>query len=273
MKRLVLWVLFLFFGLPVMAQSQTLTFGIVPQQSAITLAQNWGPILQHLSEQSGYNIVFRTAKDIPEFEQRLLSGEYDIAYMNPYHYTVFHQKPGYQAVAKQKDTQLHGIIVVPQQSTIRDLNELNGQTVVFPSPAAFAASVVPRAALQSMGIDIKPQYVSSHDSVYLNVARGFFPAGGGIERTLNNTDPAVREQLKILWRTPGYTPHAFAVHPSLPIKTKEAIVAQLLALEASEQGRALLKRIGFKGIESAQDTDWDNVRALNITLLDHLLKR
>ncbi|SIO35612.1 phosphate/phosphite/phosphonate ABC transporter substrate-binding protein [Salinivibrio sp. ES.052] len=253
------------------AQARDITFGIVPQQSAITLANNWGPILEYVSQQSGHNIVFRTAKDIPEFEGRVLTGEYDIAYMNPYHYTVFHQKPGYKAFVKQKDKRIHGILVVKKATSISSLEALDGKRLAFPSPAAFAASVVPRAALKNQGISITPQYVSSHDSVYLNVAREFFIAGGGIERTFNNTDAEVSEQLRVLWKTPGYTPHAFAFHPDLDAKTAAAIKAAFISLNDSEKGRALLDNISFKGIESAQDEDWDDVRALNITLLQHLL--
>ncbi|MPS30921.1 MULTISPECIES: phosphate/phosphite/phosphonate ABC transporter substrate-binding protein [unclassified Salinivibrio] len=252
-------------------QARDITFGIVPQQSAITLANNWGPILEYVSQQSGYNLVFRTAKDIPEFEGRVLTGEYDVAYMNPYHYTVFHQKPGYQAFAKQKDKRIHGILVVKKDTSITSLEELDGKRLAFPSPAAFAASVVPRAALKNQGINITPQYVSSHDSVYLNVARDFFIAGGGIERTFNNTDPEVSKQLRVLWKTPGYTPHAFAFHPDLDPQVADAIKAAFLSLNNSEKGQTLLGNISFKGIEPAQNEDWDDVRALNITLLQHLL--
>ncbi|MDN3609942.1 phosphate/phosphite/phosphonate ABC transporter substrate-binding protein [Vibrio ostreicida] len=262
----------LFISAQVHAQDNEITFGIVPQQSAVTLAKNWGPILKHLSDQTGYNIVFRTAKNIPEFEQRVLNGEYDIAYMNPYHYTVFHQKPGYQAFAKQKDKKIRGIVVAKKDGDITELKQLDGQTVVFPSPAAFAASVVPRSSLKAMGINITPQYVSSHDSVYLNVSKDLFPAGGGIERTLNNTNAAVRDDIKVLWRTPGYTPHAFATHPDMPQEVSDKVANALVSLNNSPQGKDLLVRIKFKGIEPAQNSDWDDVRKLNITLLDKLLQ-
>ena len=49
---------------------QTLTFGIVPQQSAAKLARNWTPLLEHLSAQTGHQLQFKTAPDISEFEHR-----------------------------------------------------------------------------------------------------------------------------------------------------------------------------------------------------------
>ena len=67
------------------------------------------------------DIRFTTAPDIPEFERRLLAGRYDLAYMNPYHYTVFSLKPGYIVVAKEKDKLIQGIVVVRKMPRIKKL--------------------------------------------------------------------------------------------------------------------------------------------------------
>lgn len=269
MKRLTLLLLVL---ISPSLWAQSYSFGLVPQQNAAKLAELWNPIFDYLSEQTGDEYRFATAPDIPTFEQRLLAGEYDVAYMNPYHLTVFAQKPGYVAIAKQAQKKLKGIIVVPKDSSIADISELDGQEVAFPSPAAFAASVIPRAYLQSQGISINPVYVSSHDSVYLTVNQGLFVAGGGVQRTFANIDPSVSENLKVLWTTQGYTPHAFAVHPEFDEQAKLRLQQALVDMANNEQGKALLAAIKFAGIEAGEDKDWDDVRSLGITLLDHLLE-
>lgn len=270
MKTLVLSLALLM--LAPMSQAHTLKFGIVPQQSAKKLARLWTPIMQYLSAKTGHQIIFSTAQNIPTFEQRLLAGEYDIAYMNPYHFTLFNQKPGYRAIAKQKDKVIKGIVVVAKDSPLSSLQQLAGQTLAFPSPAAFAASVLPRAKMQQDNITFTPQYVSSHDSVYLAVSRGIFPAGGGVKRTFNNTDPTVREKLRVLWETPGYTSHALAVHPKMPAKVKQSLQQALIGMTTDPEGMALLKAINFKGIEAADDSRWSDVKALDIQLLQHLLQ-
>lgn len=251
--------------------AESLSFGIVPQQSAQKLAHLWTPITDYLSVKTGYKIHFTTAKDIPTFEQRLHAGLYDIAYMNPYHFTVFHQKPGYRAIVRQKDKRIKGIMVVRKDSLIQSLGGLNGAKMAFPSPAAFAASVIPRSRLKQDGIEFSPSYVSSHDSVYLGVARGFFQAGGGVLRTFNNTSPAIREQLRVLWTSEGYTPHAIAVAPSINTIQQQRIREAFLGMADDPQGAELLKSIRFNAFTPAKNKDWDDVRSLNITLLDHLL--
>ena len=247
-------------------ESLTLSIGIVPQQNATKLARLWTPICKYLSKQTGYRFVFKTAKDIPTFEKRLAAGEYDIAYMNPYHYTVFSIDPGYRAIAKETNKRIQGIIVVKKDSPYQSIAELSGKTLAFPAPAAFAASVLPRAYLKTNQIEISPRYVRSHDSVYLTVSKGLYPAGGGIQRTFNNMPESIRQQLRILWKTPGYTPHAFAVHPRLPAAVVRDTASALIAMSTNEEGGKLLKNLNFNPIGSAKDEDWDDVRELGIAI-------
>jgi len=245
------------------------SFGVVPQQSATKITRLWTPIIDYLSSKSGYKLEISTANNIPEFERRLAAGLYDFAYMNPYHFTVFHDNPGYQAIARQKNKSIRGIIVVRKDSPIKTLEDLMGETLAFPSPAAFAASILTRGNLMEVGIDFNPVYVSSHDSVYLAVSRGFYPAGGGVVRTLNNADERIREQLRVLWKSVPYTSHAIAalVHTSSTVV--DAVLTAMLEMRKDPQGQQLLNTISFyQGFEPAQNGDWDDVRSLSINGLN-----
>lgn len=246
------------------ADKDEFSFGIVPQQSAAKLARLWGPLLHQIGQQTGFELKFKTAPDIPTFEKRLAAGEYDFAYMNPYHYTVFHDKPGYRALAKARDKRIKGIMVVHRESSITEIDQLSDSTLAFPAPAAFAASILTRGNLQASGIDFEARYVSSHDSVYRTVAKGLYPAGGGVVRTLNNVSPEIRQQLRILWTSDGYTPHAIATHPRITQNKASALQAALVNLEQTESGQGLLKNIKIKGFEAANNEDWDDVRSLNL---------
>lgn len=250
----------------------TLTFGIVPQQSASRLADLWTPMLVYLSQKTGYTLHFKTAKDIPMFEQRLASGDYDLAYMNPYHYTVFSRRPGYRVFAAEKDRTLMGIIVVRADSKYQNIAELDGQTVAFPSPAAFAASILTRIQLKNMGIRVAPKYVASHESVYQATTMGLYPAGGGAVSTFDNLDPEVKEKLRIIWKTKEYSPHAIAAHARVSSHIVKRIQQAMLKMSQDPQGKAILSAINFHGIRTATDGEYDTIRALNIGLLDKLIE-
>ena len=257
----------LFFGLCSLgSHSEELSFGVVPQQAATALATSWIPLLSEISKRSGVNIVFRTAPDIPTFEERLKKGEYDLAYMNPYHYVVFHQAPGYGAFAQEKGRQLVGIVVVRKDSTASSLKDLAGQKVAFPAPAAFAASILPRGEFSRHQIDINAYYVASLDSVYRGVVQGAFAGGGGIQRTLESMAPDIAGSLRVIATTPKYTPHAFAAHPRVTPETLNKIRAAMLSMEGDEEGRRLLAPLSFKGIVAGEDKNWDQIRELKLDL-------
>ncbi|WP_341663403.1 phosphate/phosphite/phosphonate ABC transporter substrate-binding protein [Vibrio sp.] len=248
--------------------SETLTFGVVPQQSASRLAQQWAPIMSYLSTELGQEVIFATAPDIPAFEEKLERGEFDIAYMNPYHYTVYSQKPGYRAAAKTKDKVIKGIIVVRKDSNVTELAQLQNEQLAFPSPAAFAATILTQSYLKDANISFTPAYVSSHDSVYLSVAKGFFPAGGGILRTFKSLPQSTQDQLTPIWTTDGFTPHAIAVHPRITDKTELRLKTALEQVHASSLIKHQLNQLRIKGFVSAQNSDWDDIRSLNIKVLD-----
>lgn len=246
--------------------NKTLSFAVVPQQSASKLAKIWTPIIEQLAINSGVKIKFTTAPDIPTFEKRLSEGAYDIAYMNPYHYIVFNQSNGYQAISKARDKQIKGIIVVAKNSPINDLTDLQQTTIAFPAPNAFAATRLTQSALIDNNVNFTPKYVSSHDSVYLTVAKGIYPAGGGVLRTYKNVDPSIGSKLRILTTTDGYTPHAIAVHPRVNNEDRTNIQRVLTAMDKNDLGRTLLDSIKVKGFEQAIDSDWNDIRQLEISV-------
>jgi phosphonate transport system substrate-binding protein len=255
----------------IQAEQSTYSFGIVPQQSATKMVRLWGPVLAKISKKSGVKLKFRTAKNIPTFETEVLAGSYDFSYMNPYHYVIFNQHPKYQAISRAKDKKIQGIVVVRKDSPIESLDELHEQPVAFPAAASFAATLLPYAHMCVQGIFYQPTYVKSHDSVYRAVAKGVFVAGGGVQRTLNSLEPEIREQLKVFWKSEKFTPHAIAYHPRVPSEIHEKVQGAMIELSDDQEFLDLLSKLRMKGFVEAHDSDWDDVRKLNITILNGLI--
>nr|WP_224726951.1 phosphate/phosphite/phosphonate ABC transporter substrate-binding protein [Vibrio campbellii] len=247
-----------------MAKPQ-LIFGVVPQQSAAKLAEQWQPLLDRWGELAGVELKFATARDIPTFEKRLAAGEYDVAYMNPYHFTLVNQTPGYTAIAHAKDKKITGILVT-KADWKGDLQDLQQQTIAFPAPRAFAASIINQSELTQKGIVFDTKYVGSHDSVYLGVAKGLYQAGGGVSRTFHSLDEIVRNQLKILYKTAPYTPHAIAVSHSVVTETREALQNSIETLNRDAKAQGSFHLLNIKGLQHAEDKDWNDVVQLGISL-------
>lgn len=239
-------------------------FAIVPQQPPGKLIASWAPVIHHLELESGVNLRLGTKRNIPTFEEACASADFDFVYMNPVHYINFHKEAGYTSIAKARDNKIRGIVVVRKDSPVKKLQELDGKKLAFPSRGAFAASLIPRSVLKKLKIQFTPKYVGSHDVVYNMVADGDIIAGGGVMRTLATTLPAVQNQLRILWTSEAYTPHAFAAHARVPESVVKKIQAALIGMDQSEHGKELLEKLKIKGIEAAQDSDWNDIRNLDI---------
>lgn len=247
------------------AGQKEIVFGVVPQQSASKLAKQWGPLLDAWSEVTGIKFRFATARDIPTFEERLAAGEYDMAYMNPYHFTVVNHVPGYSALAHAKDKRITGIIVA-QKDWSGSIDSLSDQLLAFPAPRAFAASILTQSELRQKELVITPKYVGSHDSVYMAVAKGLYPAGGGVMRTFNSIPDSLREQLKVIYKTKSYTPHAIAYLSSLDTETADQLRGSIELLNQHPKAKAMFDMLSIKGFETAKDSDWDDIVGLGINL-------
>jgi ABC-type phosphate/phosphonate transport system substrate-binding protein len=246
-----------------LAGGKKIVFGIVPQQSATRLAEIWVPLIERVSHDTGLAIQFATTATIPIFEACLKAKAFDLAYMNPYHYVVVSRDSNYRALVHSTEP-LQGILVTRKDSAIADVKGLEGLEVAFPAPAAFGASILPRAELAAANVTITARYVLSHDSVYQAVANGLLPAGGGIIRTWDNLPAAIKDRLRILYSTARYTPHAIAASEAIDAPTAQKITDALAALDRT--AAPLLKPLGIQHFQPAQDSDWDDIRQLRISM-------
>jgi phosphonate transport system substrate-binding protein len=221
------------------------TFDVVPQLTAAKIYTTWSPLLQRVGQESGLCFELRVSPTIPEFEQKLLKGEPAFVYLNPYHAVLAYQKQKYQPLLADSEDLLTGILVVRADSPIKTLDELKGQNVAFPAPNAFAASLLIRAELAKKKINITPNFVKTHSNVYRSVIGKDTVAGGGVNNTLDNEAPEVRQQLRVLFETPAYTPHPVATHPSISVAVRDRFLKAMLKLTQDEEGRKLLDGINL----------------------------
>jgi len=221
------------------------TFDVVPQLTAAKIYTTWSPLLQRVGHDAGLCFELRVSATIPEFEQKLLKGEPEFVFLNPYHVVLANQKKNYQPLLANSEDLLTGILVVRADSPVKTLEGLKGKRITFPAPNAFAASLLIRAELAKKKIDITPVFVKTHSNVYRSVIGKDVIAGGGVNNTLDNEASEVRQQLRVLYETPAYTPHPIATHPSIPAAVRERFLKAMLALTQDDEGRKLLDGINL----------------------------
>lgn len=246
-------------------QAKAYTVGIVPQFDARHIYEIWRPILDTLEQKTGIQLILQGAPTITDFEVEFNRGDFDFAYMNPYHILVANDSQGYEPLVRDVGKLLQGILVVHKDSPIQSPEELGGKTISFPAPNALGASLLLRADLHDLfNIDFIPRYVKTHSSVYLNVALGLVDAGGAVQKTLLQQPAATRDALRVLYRTRKLPPHPFCAHPRVPIVVQNKIKMALIDLGSSEQGRRLLAKIPVKEIGLASMEDYQPLTAMGL---------
>ncbi len=260
----ILFLLLLQIANPVFAE-KIYSVGVVPQFEARRIATIWQPILDEVSQRSGVKLQLKASPNIPRFEEQFAAGEFDFAYMNPYHAIQANKIQGYTPLLRDNGRNLFGIIVVKKDSPIMSVEELDGKTVAFPAPNALGAALLPRAEFnRKFNIKVKELYVKSHSSVYLNVLLGKADAGGGVQKTLSQQPENIRQQLRILYKTSIVPPHPFTAHPRIDKSIQEKVAAAFLELGNSKKGKALLKKIPMKKIGTASIEDYEPVKKMEL---------
>jgi len=259
MKKIVLILL-----LAIYAIGADITLGIVPQQSPLKLAKKWLKVTEYIKKETGINIIFKTEKSIPKFEEELYNGKYDVAYMNPYHFIVANEKQKYTAFIRAKKN-IIGILLAKEENVEFTKKNLRGKTFLFPAPNAFAATLLTKFELKSkFNFDVdkeaKVLYVNSHDSVYKGISRDIGYIGGGIVRTYNNfLDKNDKDKINVVYKTSAYPSHPLAFHPR--IKQETVLKIQQAFMNMPEE---IKKILSIKDFIITNDKEYDVIKQLGV---------
>jgi phosphonate transport system substrate-binding protein len=212
------------------AEPPTYTVAVVPQFQAAEITRVWTPLLERIGQEAGIKLVLRVSKDIPLFEDELLAGKPDFAYLNPYHQLAAKQAQGYVPLVRDSKL-LTGILVVRADNPIKSVQGLKGLSVAFPAPNAFGASLLIRGHLAEQDkVAITPVYAKTHTNAYRQTLVGMTAATGGLRATLEREPEEVRGALRILMETPGAAPHPLSAHPRVPLAVQQAVMNAVLKL-------------------------------------------
>lgn len=239
-------------SVPVIAADNYIV-GVVPQFATQIISSTWEPLLEELAAKTGDTFELVIETDITQFEVAFERGDYDIAYMNPWHAVIAFETQGYVPIVKDGANSLKGILIVKADSEISEVSQLDNAEIAFPSPNALSASLLMRTELATLhGLTVTPLYVRTHPSVYLNVALGKSLAGGGVLRTLRAQPQSLQDQVKIIYETREVSPHPIVAHRSISAEARLKIANALLDIAAEPEGAALFAGIPMQQPMSAK---------------------
>jgi phosphonate transport system substrate-binding protein len=233
--------------------------GIHPLYNPKRLVDLYGPVVDALNARIPQaHFRLEASRNYEEFEKKLFSGHFDFAMPNPYQ-TVRSLKYGYRVFGKMGNDELfRGIILLRKDSDIRKVADLKGKKVSFPAPTALAATMMPQYYLQTHGIDvnrdIENMYVGSQESSIMNVLRGHVAAGGTWPvpwKVFQQENPEMAAQLQVKWQTDTLPNNGWVVRDDVPPALAEKVGKELVGLNMTAEGRAMLERLGVSRFEHA----------------------
>ncbi len=244
-----------------------LIVGIHPYLNAQKTYLAFGPVLRHLEKDlEGVRLVLETSSDYADYERKLFAGRFDLSLPNPYQ-TLKSRETGYRIVAKVKsDADFRGLIVARKDRHIRSASQLRGQLISFPAPTALAATMMPKWYLYEKGLNVDkealPRYVGSQYSSIMNAYSGDTAAAATWPspwQTWQKENPVKAREMEVVWSTPGLVNNGFVIRNGVDPKIAERIVDALCALDATEEGKAVLIPTGFAGFERADEQTYKPV--------------
>jgi phosphonate transport system substrate-binding protein len=218
---------------------------VVPQLTQVEMSSNWSPVVAAL----GF-------VGIPcEL----------VVYLNPHHMVMASRSNGYKALVRDAHG-LEGVLVVKRDGSVGNVAQLEHQTISFPAPNAFGASLYVRSVLdRHYKMSFKAQYDGTHRNAVRQVLLGESTAAGVIKTTLEMEPPDVQNDLRVIYTTPALSPHPVAVHPRVPEAVRNKIIETLLSLAANPETKSVMRNIQIPNpIGADYDVDYAPLEALGI---------
>lgn len=163
----------------------------------------------------------------------------------------------------------NGQIIVRADSGISSVGELKGKTFGRPDPLSTSGWIIPMLTMRAAGINPETDLdeivdAGSHDSVVAAVYNGDIDAGAtyvDARSRIEDDHPDVMEKVVVIEVTTDIPNDGVQFSPIVPDDMRKKIVAALLEIAQTEEGKDALKTAyQWSGLEEYDDTFYDPFR-------------
>src|ERR687895_1955290 len=156
---------------------QAYSFYVLHQRTVSLTAQYWNPILTHVGRKSGVPLELKLAKTPQEGNAIAEKGGYDFQYTNHF-FTPERDRLGYKVIARPAGPGIRSQVVVPEDSPIQTLHDLNGKDVAFVSPDGFTGYWLPYDALLRANVKVNVVFTGNQEASFAQLKVSKVAAAG-----------------------------------------------------------------------------------------------
>ena len=251
---------------PGVAAQQAHSFYVLHQRTVSLTAEYWNPILTYVSRKSGVPLELKLAKTAKEGNANAEAGKCDFLYTNHF-FTPERDRLGYKVIARPAGPGIRSQIVVPVDSPMKSLQDLNGKEVAFVSPDGFTGYWLPMDALLRAKMDVKVVFTGNQEASSAQLRVNKVAAAGVNSSVMARYGRRESFEYRALWTSEIYQDLCIMANPKVPAAKVAAVKAALINMVDDPEGRKileagadLLKSSGELGFVGAENNDYDNYR-------------
>lgn len=259
------------------AKQDKFVIAYLPQESDEQMQKTYSNFEKELSEKIGIEVEAYQANSYNAAIEAMKNNKADMAMFGPFSYIVAEERADAELIANLNNPELEGqapsVIVVPKDSEIKTIADLEGKTIGFADPVSTTGHLLPKSTIvKELGIGVEEleksffksvQFAGGHDKALIGVVRGQYDAAG-----VSAMMPAMLEEKGIIEKgsyrviaeseaIPVGAP--FAVRSGLDQEMKDNIKKFLLSYDDPQYFKNILGTENAKFIE-ATDSEYDKLR-------------
>ena len=242
------------------------SFYVLHQRTVSLTAQYWNPILTYVGQKSGVPLELKLAKTAQEGNAHAEAGAYEFLYTNHF-FTPERDRLGYKVIARPAGPGIRSQIVVPVDSPIQSLQDLQGKEVAFVSRDGFTGYWLPFDALLRAKVDFVPVFTGNQEASSAQLRVNKVAAAGVNSSVMARYGRRESFEYRALWTSEIYQDLCIMANPKVPAERVAAVKGALIDMASDPEGRKileagadLLKSNGELGFVAADNRDYDNYR-------------
>ncbi len=260
------------------AEPDPLRVGLIPNQSPESVEAQYEPFGDYLSEQLGRDVELTVPTSYTAVVEAMVNDELDLAYFGGLTYVQARDRGDVTPLVTEVnpgtgDTTYRTVIIVPPDSDIEEVEDIEGRTFAFGSANSTSGSLYPAIMLQDEGIDYRTDleeftYTGGHDATAQAVANGGVDAGGLEDRILYDLidkGDVEEDSVRVIEESDPIEGYPWVARGALTDDLKEQITEAFLDIEDPTL-LDLLRAESYERVE-AEDYDFVEEKARELDLL------
>ena len=226
------------------SDQEPLQVGLIPNENPEEVEAEYQPLEDYLREETGREVELSVPTTYNAVVEAMVSGELDLAYFGGLTYAQARQRAEVHPLFTEVNprtgtTKYRSVIIVPADSDVRNVEDLEGEDFAFGSVSSTSGSLYPSIMLDEAGLDYRTDlgevvYTGGHDTTAQAVANGRVAAGGLEDRILYDLQEEriiEEDQVRVIEESAPIEGYPWVVRDDLPAKDEQALIDAYLNIE------------------------------------------